>query len=84
LAHALSTAVFKALFNEVMYDFAAQSKATPAGAEPGRLDAAAMAGGVIAAPKGVEDCSSLALNDGADGAKRAAPNTRQGAKISRG
>ncbi len=47
-AHALSTAVFKALFNEVMYDLAAQAKAAPASVEPGRPDAAAMAGAVIA------------------------------------
>ena len=46
-AHALSNAVFKALFNEVLYDLAAQSKPAPADG-PGRFDAAAMAGAAIA------------------------------------
>ncbi len=46
-AHDLSKAVFKALFNEVMYDLARQAQAAPAG-EPGRLDAGAMAGAAIA------------------------------------
>jgi len=45
--HALSAAVLKALFNELFYEFAAQANAAPP-APPGQLNAAAMAGAVIA------------------------------------
>ena len=46
-AHALSAAVLKALYNELFYDIAARADAAPP-AQPGQLNAAAMAGAVIA------------------------------------
>ena len=54
-ADTLSKAFFKALFNEVMYDLAAQAKTAPDG--PGRLDAAAMAGAALAAVAQEENLS---------------------------
>jgi tetratricopeptide (TPR) repeat protein len=55
--HALSAAVFKALFNEVMYDLAAQAKAAPEAVEPGRLDPAAAANAAIAQVASEENLS---------------------------
>jgi tetratricopeptide (TPR) repeat protein len=59
-AHALSVAVFKALFNEVMYGLAAQAQSALPGA-PGQLNAAAMAGAVIAEVAKEENLSLEAL-----------------------
>ena len=55
-AHALSAAVLKALYNELFYEIAAQANAAPP-APPGQLNAAAMAGAVIADVAGEKNLS---------------------------